>query len=272
MKKTKIRIGIIGCGTIGSEMARACQTRLKSSVDLVGICDLVEEKSLLLQKSLKGKVPILKLDDLFRRSSLIVEAAGAKISADILKKAIAGKKDLLIMSIGGLLGNEDLLEKAQKAGIKVYLPSGALCGIDGLKSASVGRIDSVTLTTRKPPKGLEGAPYIAKNNINLSSIKEETLIFDGTANEAVNGFPQNVNVAAILSLAGLGAANTRVRIITSPGYTKNIHEVEIKGESGVIMTRTENVPSKVNPKTSQLAVFSAIAALKEAAKTVRMGT
>lgn len=272
MKRTKIKVGIIGCGTIGSEMARACQAGLKDYVDLVGICDLVEEKAGLLQKSLKDETPVLGLDDLVKRSDLIVEAAGAKISADILKKAINGKKDVLIMSIGGLLGNESLLDKAEKAGIKVYLPSGALCGIDGLKSASVGRIDSVTLTTRKPPKGLAGAPYITKNNIDLSSIKEETVVFEGTADDAVKGFPQNVNVAAILSLAGMGAANTRVRIVTSPGYTKNIHEVEIKGESGNITTRTENLPSKVNPKTSQLAVFSAIATLKGIVKSVRIGT
>ncbi len=268
----KIKVGIVGCGTIGSEMARACQTTLKSSVDLVGICDLIEEKALGLQKSLKEKTPVLKLDDLIKRSGLIVEAAGAKISADILKKAITGKKDVLIMSIGGLLGNEGLLDKAEKARIKVYLPSGALCGIDGLKSASVGKIDSVTLTTRKPPKGLAGAPYIISNNIDLSSIKEETVIFDGTASDAVKGFPQNVNVAAVLSVAGLGAANTRVRIVTSPDYTKNIHEVEIKGESGNIITRTENLPSKVNPKTSQLAVYSAIATLKGIVKSVRIGT
>lgn len=268
----KIKVGIIGCGTIGSEMARACQTELKDYIDLVGICDIIEEKAALLQSSLKTKTAVLAFDDLVKRSDLIVEAAGAKISADVLKKAINGKKDVLIMSIGGLLGNEGLLDKAGKAGIKVYLPSGALCGIDGLKSASVGRIDSVTLTTRKPPKGLSGAPHITKNNIDLSSIKGETVIFDGTADDAVKGFPKNVNVAAILSLAGLGAASTRVRIITSPGYTKNIHEVEIKGESGNITTRTENLPSKINPKTSQLAVFSAVATLKGIVKNVRMGT
>ena len=268
----KLKVGIIGCGTIGSQMALTCQAKLKNSIDLVGICDLIEEKAKLLQKSLKDNTPILGLDDLIKKSDLIVEAAGAKISADILKKAINDKKDVLIMSIGGLLGNENLLEDAKAAGIRVYLPSGALCGIDGLKSASVGRIDSVTLTTRKPPKGLAGAPYIIKNNIDLDSIKEETVIFEGTALDAVKGFPQNVNVAAILSLAGLGAANTRVRIVTSPEYTKNIHEVEIKGESGNITTRTENLPSKVNPKTSQLAVFSAIATLEGIVNSVRMGT
>ena len=268
----RIRVGIIGCGTIGAEIARACQAELKDKVILVGICDLNEERISTLEKTLKERTPILSFTDLIKKSDLIIEAASAKISADVLTGAIAGKKDVLIMSIGGILGNENLLDKAQEAGIKVYLPSGALCGIDGLKSASVGKIDSVTLTTRKPPKGLEGAPYILKNNIDLLGVREETVIFNGTASEAVNGFPKNVNVAAILSLAGLGAANTRVRIVTSPDYTKNIHEVEIKGESGVITTRTENVPSKVNPKTSQLAVFSAIATLKGAANTVKMGT
>ncbi len=272
MKIAKIKVGIVGCGTIGSEMARACQTDLKDSVDLAGICDLVEEKALLLQKSLSENTSLLALDDLIKISDLIVEAAGAKVSADILKKAIAGKKDALIMSIGGLLGNEILLDEAEKAGIKVYLPSGALCGIDGLKSASVGRIDSVTLTTRKPPKGLTGAPYITKNNIDLDSVKEETVIFDGTASDAVKGFPKNVNVAAVLSLAGIGASKTRVRIVTSPEYTKNIHEVEIRGESGNITTRTENLPSKINPKTSQLAAFSAIATLRGIVQSVRIGT
>ena len=142
----KLKVGIIGCGTIGSEMAHACQTSLKDSVDLVGICDLIEEKAEMLRKSLKDKTPVLKIEDLVKKSGLIVEAASAKISADILKKAIAGKKDVLIMSVGGLIGNESLMDKAEKAGIKVYLPSGALCGIDGLKSASIGKIDSVTVS------------------------------------------------------------------------------------------------------------------------------
>lgn len=268
----KIKVGIIGCGTIGTELAAACQTRLYKTMSLIGICDTDNDKALILQKKLKNKVPVLKPDELIKKIDLIIETASAKISADILKKAVSREKDILIMSIGGLLGNEDLLKMAAKAGINVYLPSGAICGLDGLKSASVGRIDSVTLTTRKPPKGLEGAPYLVKNNINLAAIRGETVIFDGNAKDAVTGFPQNVNVCAVLSLAGIGAENTRVKIVTSPDYTKNIHEVEIEGESGRISTKTENVPSKINPKTSRLAVFSAIATLEGIAKNIRIGT
>lgn len=269
----KLKVGIIGCGTIGAEIANACRIRDSSkSLSLIGICDADEEKAKMLKKALKGKVLILKVGELIKKVDLIVEAASALCSADILKQAIKRRKDILIMSIGGLLGNEDLLEKASKAGIKVYLPSGALCGIDGLKSAGIGRIDSVTLTTRKPPKGLQGAPYLKENNIDLSSVREETVIFDGNARDAVKGFPLNVNVCAILSLAGIGAKNTRVKIVTSSSYTKNIHEVEIEGESGRITTKTENVPSNTNPKTSQLAIFSAIATLEGIAKSVRIGT
>lgn len=268
----KIRVGIIGCGTIGSELAAACQSSLKDCVDLVGICDQDEKKAGLLQKSLKNRIPIFAIDSLIKRSDIIVESASVAASAVILTKAIKNKKDILIMSIGGLIGSEDLLVKAAKAGIKVYLPSGALSGIDGLKSASIGRIDSVTLTTRKPPGGLEGAVYLKENNIRLADIKNETIIFEGTAKEAIRGFPQNVNVCAALSLAGLGADKTHVRIVTSPDYSKNMHEVEIKGDFGSILTRTENLPSISNPKTSQLAIFSAIATLEGAVKNVRIGT
>jgi len=268
----RIKVGIIGCGTIGSELAIACQSSLKDGVDLVGILDQDEKKAASLQKLLKGKVSILNMDNLIKKSDMIVESASAAVSAVILTKAIKNKKDILIMSVGGLIGNENLLVKAAKAGIKVYLPSGALSGIDGLKSASIGSIDSVMLTTRKPPKGLEGAPYLKENNIKLSDIKNETVIFEGTTKEAIKGFPQNVNVCAALSLAGIGADKTRMRIVTSPDYSKNVHEVEISGDFGNIYTRTENLPSKSNPKTSQLAIFSAIATLKGAVKNIRIGT
>lgn len=176
------------------------------------------------------------------------------------------------MSVGGLLGKEGLLKSAREEGVSLYMPSGALCGIDGLKAASVGSIESVELTTRKPLRGLEGAPYLSEKNIDLNAIKEETVVFEGSAEEAVKGFPQNVNVSAVLSLAGIGARKTRVRIVTSSSYAKNVHEVEIKGEFGIIRTRTENVPSKTNPKTSAMAIFSAIATLEGIADSVRIGT
>ena len=156
-------------------------------------------------------------------------------------------------------------------GIDIYLPSGAISGLDGLKSAMMAKVKSATLTTRKPTAGLKGAPYIKEKNIDLDSIKKETVIFEGTAEDAVKGFPQNVNVSATLSMCGLGPKNTKVRIVTSPDYTSNTHEVEIEGDFGRLKTVTENVPMPTNPKTSYLAALSAIAVLSDIISSSRIG-
>ena len=270
MKTKKLKIGIIGCGAIGTEIAAACAGRLKDSLELVAVCDIDAAKAVSLGDSLG--VSAAGIDELIERVDLVCEAASAASSGSILKKCVSSGRDCLIMSVGGLLGAEGLLEQAAGSGVRVFIPSGALCGIDALKSASVGTIESVTLTTRKPPKGLVGAPYLKEKGIDVGAITKETVIFEGNAEEAVRGFPANVNVSAVLSLAGIGAKKTRVRIVTSPEYTKNTHEVEIVGECGRITTRTDNVPSKANPKTSALAIFSAIATLEGIAKSIRIGT
>lgn len=272
MSINRIKVGIIGCGTIGRAIAEACQDNLKDRVLLVALCDTDESKALSLNTSLKEKIQIVNIDRLIELSGLVVEAASSGASPGIVRSCIDKKRDCLVMSVGGLIGNEDLLEEAERAGVKVFIPSGALCGVDGLKSASSGRIDSVVLTTRKPVKGLEGAPYIKQNNIDLTSIKVETVVFEGNAEDAVKAFPQNVNVSAVLSLAGIGSKKTKVRIVTAPGYTRNIHEIEITGEFGRIITRTENVPSATNPKTSAMAFFSAIATLEGITRSVKIGT
>ena len=268
----KLKIGIIGCGTIGGEIARACLGRLKDKVVLCALCDADKKKCETLIGAMKIKVPTLSIDGVIKKCDFVIEAASASVSARVLKKCIANGKDCLVMSTGGLLAEPALLAQAEKKRVRVFVPSGALCGIDSLKSARVGGIDKVTLTTRKPPKGLSGAPYVVSQNIDLGLISQDTVIFEGSAEDAVKGFPQNVNVAAVLSLAGIGAKKTLVRIIATPGSSANIHEVEIVGESGRITTRSENVPSKSNPKTSALAVYSAIATLEGAVSPVRIGT
>ncbi len=268
----KLKIGLIGCGTIGVEIAKACQDRLSKAVILTAICDEDELRALSLNRMLRKKARLSDLSRVVKDTEFVVEAASASISAEILEECINRKKSCMIMSVGGLIGHESLLVRASERGVKVFLPSGALCGIDGLKSASAGKVRSVTLTTKKPPRALAGAPYLKKKGIDISAIDKETVIFEGTALEAVTAFPQNINVSAVLSLAGIGARKTRVRIVASPEFTKNIHEVEIKGKFGVIFTRSENMPSTANPRTSALAIYSAIATLEGAVNSVRIGT
>jgi len=268
----KIKIGIIGCGAIGSALAEYCTKDLKDRLDLVSIYDISEEARLSLEKTLNKKIAVSSLDELIGKSDLLIESASGSVSHKILKLAIDNKKDVIIMSIGGLLGHEGLLDEAGKKGIKVYLPSGALAGIDAFKACGISKIESVRLTTRKPPKGLLGAPYLKEKNIDITKIDGESVVFEGNAAQAVKGFPKNVNVSALLSIAGLGSEKTIVRIITSDKYTKNSHEVEIKGDFGTIKTVTENVPFPENPKTSYLAALSAMATLRGIVDTVRIGT
>ncbi|MBI4844976.1 MAG: DUF108 domain-containing protein [Candidatus Omnitrophica bacterium] len=176
------------------------------------------------------------------------------------------------MSVGSLLLEPGLLLKIKKSKLKLYVPSGAIAGLDALKAARMGKIHSVKLTTVKPIDGLAGAPYIISNKINLNKIKKERIIFKGSAGQAVSGFPKNINVAAILSLVGLGAEKTQVSIVASRTIKRNTHSIEIRGNFGTIICCASNVPSDVNPKTSMLAMLSALATLDGILGNVRIGT
>jgi len=273
MPNKKIKIGLIGCGAIGYEIAQAIDTNFKNCASLVAISDIDQTKTESLKKTLEKKPEILAIDKLIKKSDLVIEAASAKISGQVAKKAIMKKKDVMIMSTGGIINDyAALFNLAQKQGCKIYLPSGAICGLDGVKAGLLGKISKAELITRKPPLALSGAPFIQKNNIDLNSIKAETIIFDGTAKEAIEGFPANINVSCALSIAGIGPKKTKVRIVTSPEYERNIHEIIVEGEFGKLTAKTENVPSPNNPKTSYLAVLSAIATLKQILSPAKIGT
>jgi aspartate dehydrogenase len=152
------------------------------------------------------------------------------------------------------------------------VPSGAVAGLDAIKAASQRNISKITLTTRKPTIGFTQNDYITSKRIDLSKIKKETVLFDGNVKEAVLHFPQNINVAAAIALASLAEDKMRIRIITSPEYTLNSHEIEVVGDFGRLLTRTENEVCPDNPKTSYLAVLSAIQTLKQYFQEVKIGT
>ncbi|MFH1093135.1 MAG: aspartate dehydrogenase domain-containing protein [Candidatus Omnitrophota bacterium] len=267
-----IKVGIVGCGAIGSYLVRSICKRYKGKIDLVGVCDIEKSKIVKLNRSLKKKIIYCPLKTLVKRSDLVIEAANGITAAEVIKEALVCGADVMIMSVGGILLNPGLLKKIEKKKIKLYVPSGAISGLDALKAAKAGRITSVKITTRKPIDGLIGAPYLKKKNIDLTTIKTERVIFRGSALEAVADFPQNINVAAILSLAGIGPKKTRVEIVASRKTKRNIHTIEIKGDFGTILNCTENLPSKVNPKTSMLAMLSAIGTLDSILSNVKIGT
>jgi aspartate dehydrogenase len=267
----KLNIGLVGCGTIGTRMAQTIDQG-EIIADLLAVNDLEIEKANDLIKGLKTQIPIiLGLEEIFTKADLVVEAASSNVVPQILRLASRYKIDCMIMSVGGLLGEEDMIKEAKRAGIRIYCPSGAIAGLDAVAAASVGRVDSVRLTTRKPPQALKAAPYIMEKGIDLDAVKEERVIFEGTALEAVPAFPKNINVAAALSLAGVGPKRTIVRIIVDPKIKRNSHQIEVEGEFGKLITRTENLPAPFNPRTSYLAALSAIACLQKITNPLKLG-
>jgi aspartate dehydrogenase len=270
--KGKIKIAILGCGAIGSELARTVDRRLRADCRLVCVSDIERGKAEALARSLRSKPMVVSRDAMIRRADLIIEAASTQAAGPLARDALLRHKFVLVMSVGGLLGEPGIFRVLKKTRGRLFLPSGAIAGIDALLAGRMGKIKSVELVTRKPPSAFQDVPSLRSRRRWLRSLKRETLLFAGPAGRAVKAFPQNINVAALLSLAGIGPRRTRVKIYASPGLKKNVHQVEIVGNFGRILTVTENVPSPKNPKTSYLAALSPAALLEKIVGAMKVGT
>ncbi|MFL6476397.1 MAG: aspartate dehydrogenase [Nitrososphaera sp.] len=261
-------VGLLGCGTIGTHLALAINSDEIDNAYLGGMFDIVQENAATLKSKLKTDVQVYSnFDNLIAASvDIIIEAASQEAVRRFSKPIVEAGKDLMIMSVGALADGALLTELSEISSLKkgknrIYVPSGAIAGIDAIRSVR-RLIDSITLTTTKSPKSLSGAPFLTAKNINLNSITEITEIYEGTASEAVKLFPANVNVAAVLSLAGIGSDKTKVRVVVNPHATTNQHEIVATGSFGDIKITVNNETAPGNPKTSFLAVLSAIECLR----------
>lgn len=265
-----IQIGIVGCGAIGSALAKIIHKRFPTQAVLRYVCDRHPEKSQKLARQIGGQCTPASMEALIASSDLIIESASTFVASQVTKLAWKYEKNVLIMSVGGLL--ELALPESRTTKFRVWIPSGAISGVDGLLAAREAGLKSVKIVTRKPSAGLKEAPYFKTRKFPKLQGKKEYRLFKGNTMQAIRSFPQNINVAAVLSLAGIGPRRTQVEIWTSNAYTKNTHDIFITGKAGSIHTITENVPSKENPKTSALAVYAAVATLRKMFAAVRVGT
>jgi len=263
-------IGIVGCGTIGQALLRAADSGTLN-VPVAGVTSRDEHRAHEFLGSLDAPPPYMDRKELIEKSDLLVETAGGHIVADLAKETFAAGKDLMVISIGALLDNPGIIEESREKGCRLLAPSGAIAGLDGIKSACSGQVDQVTMISRKPPIGLEGAPHLVENGISLEGLEEELEVFSGTAREAVKGFPANLNVSAAVSLAGVGPDRTMVKMLAVPGLQRNCHDIEVTGEFGVLQIHIENNPSE-NPKTGKLTAFSIIRSVQDAVDPFRIGT
>jgi aspartate dehydrogenase len=270
-KGGSMRVGVVGLGTIGRAMCTAID-RGEVNVALVAVSTRQSERARVFLRELRQPPALVNLDELIGRCDLVIEAATQEALETIAPCTLQRGKDLMVLSVGALLEHDDWLTLAQRTGSRIYVPSGAIVGLDGVKGAAIGAITSVTMTTRKPTPGLVGAPFVVAHGLDLAALTEETVIFEGSAREACRGFPANVNISAALSLAGIGADRTRIRIIADPHGLRNVHDIEVVGEFGRFTIHLENVPSDTNPRTGKLSYLSALAMLKELAAALKVGT
>jgi aspartate dehydrogenase len=264
----KKNVGLVGCGTIGTHLAMAIESRTIANASVAGVFDIIDNNAKILKSKLSSNPKVYSNFDSLVESEadIIVEAASQEAVRKFGKQILEANKDLMIMSVGALANTiflTELLDLApvRKGRSKIYVPTGAIAGIDAIRSVR-HLLDSITLTTTKSPRALAGAPFFATGGVNLDMITKITEIYDGSASEAVKLFPANVNVAAVLSLAGLGVDKTKVRVLVDPHATTNQHEIVATGRFGDIKITVNNVPAPGNPKTSFLAVLSAIECLR----------
>jgi aspartate dehydrogenase len=253
---------LVGCGAIGTEIARAAQDM--PEVGRLSLYDALPEAAERLARSLSKAHVARSLEDGIREATFVVEAASQEAVRQVAALALDAGRDLMLLSVSAL-ADEALLRQltglARARGRSIYVPSGAIAGVDGLKAARQGTLSSVTLTTRKPPAAL-----------GLEGIAQAKVVYEGPADEAMRLFPKNVNIAASLAIAGLGAHQTRVRIVADPALQRNTHELSVQGDFGSLSLRVENEPSPRNPATSHLASLSAIALLRDIASPLKVGT
>ena len=265
-----LKVGIAGLGSVGTVVARALLDRRVAGAALEAVA--VREVSSVRSRLGGREVPAVDFVALALRCDVIVEALPRRLFRAVAQPVIDAGRTLVPLSVGALLDEHDLVERARVTGARIVVPTGALLGLDAVKAAAEGQIVSVVIETRKPPQGLIGAPYLEEHGISLAGLTQPLRVFCGSARDGARGFPANVNVAAALSLAGIGPDRTRLEIWADPGVTRNTHRITVEADSARFTMQIENVPSDDNPRTGKITALSTIATLRGLVSPLRVGT
>jgi aspartate dehydrogenase len=263
-------VGLAGLGAIGMALAQ----RLGAGIPGLRLAAVAARDGAGAARRLAAAgidAPVVTLAELPERAEIVVEAIPAAHFRAVAQPAIEAGRILVALSAGALLDNFDLVGRANETGARIIVPTGALLGLDAVRAAAKGRIESVRMVTRKPPAGLEGAPYLVERGISLAGLAEPLRVFAGTAREGARGFPANVNVAAALALAGIGPDRTQLEIWADPAITRNTHRIEVEADSARLTMTIENVPSE-NPRTGRITALSVIACLEGMVAPLRVGS
>src|SRR5271169_2362113 len=265
-----LKIGLGGLGAVGLDVARRIEAGIPGLV-LTAVSVRDQDKARRNLPQVGGRIPVVAAEALAETCDLVVECLPPALFRTVALSVIERGKLFMPLSVGQLLDNWDLVARAKETGARILVPTGGLIGLDAVRAAAEGTIHSVTMITRKPPQGLDGAPYLVERAISVKNLKGPLKVFDGTAREGARGFPENVNVAAALSLAGIGPDRTRLEIWADPALNRNTHRIEVDADTASFSMAIENVPSE-NPKTGRIVALSTVAALRALVAPLKVGT
>ncbi len=271
-----MRVGIIGGGTIArlfiehinrGDLGDAQVVAVAGRGDASRGVPLARENSITFTTTLEELIAT--------RPDVVVEAASHEAVRDYAEPLLTRGIGVIVLS-GGALCDDALRTRLETAAIKsgalLYVPSGGICGLDALKAMCIAGVDEVSIAVTKPPAAWKGIAYVEEKKFNLDNMSGPLTLYEGSAREGVPLFPANVNIAAVLSMAGIGFDRTQLKVVADPALTTNTHYITLRGKTGKVSIKLENVPAPDNPKTAWLACYSALAALKMAKSPVRYGT
>ncbi len=270
-KQSDLKVAIGGLGAIGLKVAECLDAGEIPGMALSAVAARDQDK---LRRNLEGfrhQPLMLSVEELGAHADVVIECAPKSVFSAIANSAIDNGCTFMPLSVGALLDNMDLIDRARANNAVIFVPTGALLGLDAVKAVSEGEVSSITLVTRKPPTGLSGAPYLVDNNIDVDNLTGALQVFAGTARDAAKAFPANVNVAAALALAGIGPDRTTVEVWADPAVNRNMHTIKVDAEASSFTMSIENVPSET-PATGKITALSVIASLRRLTSPLVVGT
>ena len=270
-QRPNLRIAIAGLGAIGQSIAKTLAKGGVPGVELTAVSAKNHEKARAFVSTLAHPVKVLNIAELEKEADLVIECAPAALLPEIVAPFLKAQKQVIVLSVGALLFHPELIAMAKEQGGVIHVPTGALIGLDAMIAAAEGTIHSVRMVTRKPPKGLAGAPHLIEHNISIEGLTEAKKVFEGNARDAAKGFPANLNVVVALALAGVGPEKTLLEIWADPKVVRNTHTIVVDSDSAKFTMTMENIPSE-NPKTGRIVAQSVIAMLRKMNSNFKVGT
>lgn len=266
------KVAIAGFGAIGKVLARRLLDDMPGfELVAIGARDVTRTRAAV-EATLTRTVPVVVSSDLAGKADVMLECVPTPAFRGVVEPALRAGMTVITVSGAALLDHIDLADVAREGGGQLILATGAIVGLDAIRAARLGQIDSVTMVTRKPPKSLATAKQVVEQNKDLMSLTAPECLFKGTAREGARQFPANVNVAAAIALAGIGADRTMLEIWTDPGVERNTHRVIIEADTARIEVAIANVPSDDNPGTGRITALSMLAALERLNSPLVIGT